>query len=93
LDEIPAASALFLPPAPGESLYGRNSQAATLILYIEPRTADGQVPPAADLVAWRERFRRALQLPRAFADFLAADLGLATSDDPPAQLGIWLQST
>lgn len=93
LDEIPAASALFLPPTPGESLYGRNSRAATLILYIEPRTADGQVPPAADLAAWHERFRRALQLPQAFADFLATDLGLATSDDPPAQLGIWLEST
>jgi hypothetical protein len=93
LDEIPAASALFLPPTPGESLYGRNGRAATLILYIEPRTADGQVPPAADLAAWHERFRRALQLPQSFADFLATDLGLATSDDPPAQLGIWLQST
>ncbi len=93
LDEIPAASALFLPPTPGESLYGRNDRAATLILYIEPRTADGKVPPAADLAAWHERFRRALQLPQAFADFLATDLGLATSNDPPAQLGIWLQST
>ena len=93
LDDVPAASALFLPPTPGESLYGRNGRAATLILYIEPRTADGQVPPAADLAAWYERFRRALQLPQAFTDFLATDLGLATYDDPPAQLGIWLQST
>ncbi len=65
LDDVPAASALFLPPAPGESLYGRNGRAATLILYIEPRTADGQVPPAADLAAWHERFRLALQLPQA----------------------------
>jgi hypothetical protein len=93
LDDVPAASALFLPPTPGESLYGRNGRAATLLLYIEPRTADGQVPPAADLATWHERFRLALQLPQAFADFLATDLGLATSDDPPAQLGIWLQST
>jgi hypothetical protein len=46
-----------------------------------------------DLAAWHERFRLALAVPRAFADFLAKDLGLATSDDPPAQLGIWLQST
>ena len=93
LEGVPAASALFLPPAPGESLYGRNGRAATLILYIEPRTADGQVPPAVDLAAWHERFRLALAVPQAFADFLAKDLGLATSDDPPAQLGIWLQST
>ena len=61
LDDVPAASALFLPSAPGESLYGRNGRAATLILYIEPRTADGHVPPAADLAAWHERFRLALQ--------------------------------
>lgn len=89
---VPVASALFLPPTPGEFFYGRYGGAAALILYIEPRTADGQVPPAADLAAWQERFRLALQLPQAFADFLATDLGLATSDDPPAQLGIWLQS-
>lgn len=93
LDGVPAASALFLPPVPGEFYYGRNGQTATLILYIEPRTAEGQVPPASDLTAWQERFRLALAIPRAFADFLTDDLGMATSDNPPAQLGIWLQST
>ena len=92
LEGVPTASALFLPPTPEESLYGRNGRAATLILYIEPRTADGQVRPATDLAAWCERFRLALALPHAFADFLAKDLGLATSNDPPTQLGIWLQS-
>ena len=92
LDSVPTASALFLPPTPEESLYGRNGRAATLILYIEPCTADGQVPPASDLAAWCNRFRLALDVPQAFADFLAKDLELTTSDDPPAQLGIWLQS-
>jgi hypothetical protein len=92
LEGIPAASALLLPPTPGEALYGRNGRAATLILYVEPRTAEGQVPPASDLTAWYKRFRLALAVPQAFADFLAKDLGLATSDDPRAQLGIWLQS-
>jgi hypothetical protein len=92
LDGVPAASAMFQPPTPGESFYGRNDRAATLIIYIEPRTADGQVPQSADLAAWHERFRRALQLPQALADFLATDLGWLTSDSPPAQLGIWLQS-
>jgi hypothetical protein len=77
LEGVPTASALFLPPTPGESLYGRNGRAATLILYVEPRTADGQVSPAADLAAWCERFRLALALPQVFADFLAKDLGLA----------------
>lgn len=92
LETVPAASALFVPPAPGESFYGRKGQAATLLLYVEPRTVDGQVPPPSHLDAWHKRFRLALELPHVFARFLATDLGLATSDDPPAQLGIWLQS-
>jgi hypothetical protein len=45
LEGVPAASALFLPPTAGESLYGRDGRSATLILYVEPRTADGQVSP------------------------------------------------
>jgi hypothetical protein len=93
VEGVPAASALFVPPAPGESLYGRNGRAATLIVYIEPRTTDDHIPPPSRLAAWDERFRLALALPQAFAHFLATDLGLATSDDPPAQLGIWLHST
>jgi hypothetical protein len=92
LKGVPAASVLFQPPTPGDSLYGRNGRAATLLFYLEPRAANGQVPPASNLAAWLERFRQALAIPEAFADFLAKDLALATSDDPPAQLGIWLQS-
>jgi hypothetical protein len=30
--------------------------------------------------------------PGVFAEFLAKELGLGTSDDPPAQPGVWLQS-
>jgi hypothetical protein len=89
---VPAASALFLPPTAGESLYGRDGRAATLVLYVEPRTADGQVPPPSDLHTWCQRFSLALATPRAFADFLDRDVGLATSNEPPAQLGVWLQS-
>jgi hypothetical protein len=92
LEGVPVASALLLPPVAGESLYGRNGRSATLLLYVEPRTADGQVPPASGLAAWYERFDLALAIPGAFAEFLAKDLGLGTSDDPPAQLGVWLQS-
>jgi len=92
LDGVPVASALFLPPTAGESLYGRDGRSATLILYVEPRTAEGQVPPASDLAAWHRRFSLALAVPGAFADFLAEDLGLAAFGDPPAQFGVWLQS-
>ena len=92
LDGVPLASALLLPPVAGESLYGRNGQSATLIFYTEPRTADGQTPPPSDPAAWEQRFELALAIPGAFAEFLAKDLGLGTSDDPPAQLGVWLRS-
>jgi hypothetical protein len=92
MEGVPVASALFLPPTAGEALYMRNGKAATLILYVEPRTADGQVPPASNLTTWARRFSLALAVPSTFADFLDSDLGLATSNDPPAQLGIWLQS-
>ena len=71
LDGVPVASALFLPPTAGESLYGRDGRSATLILYVEPRTTEGQVPPASDLAAWHRRFSLALAVPGAFADFLA----------------------
>jgi hypothetical protein len=92
MEGAPVASALFLPPTAGESLYGRNGKSATLILYIEPRTADGRVPAASDLLTWSRRFGLALAVPSAFAEFLDSNLRLATSNDPPAQLGIWLQS-
>jgi hypothetical protein len=92
MDGVPAASALFLPPTAGESLYGRNGKSATLILYVEPRTADGEVPPASDLASWSRRLALALAMPGPFAAFLDDALGLATSNDPPAQLGVWLQS-
>jgi len=92
LDGVPAASALLLLPIAGESLYGRDDRSATLILYTEPRTADGQVPPASVLASWSRRFSLALGVPGAFAGFLDRELGLATSNEPPAQLGVWLQS-
>lgn len=92
LEGVPAASALFLPPTAGESLYLRDGRAATLLLYLEPRTADSQVPPASDLATWSRRFSLALAVPGAFADFLNSDVGLATSNHPRAQLGVWLES-
>ncbi len=92
LEGVPVAAAEFLPPMAGETMYGRDERTASLLLYVEPRTAVGQVPHPADLGAWYERFTLALAVPRAFDAFLAGDLGLETSGDPPAQLGMWLQS-
>ena len=92
LEGVPVAAAEFLPPTAGETMYGRDERTASLLLYVEPRTADGHMPNPADLAAWYERFTLALAVPTAFDSFLAGDLGLGTSGDPPAQLGVWLQS-
>lgn len=88
---VPVASALFLPPT-GEALYGRVKRTATLVLYIEPRTSEGEVPPAAELGTWHRNITLALATPGAFADFLSTSLGLGTFGDPRAQFGIWLES-
>lgn len=92
LEGVPVAVAEFLPPTAGEAMYGRDERTASLLLYVEPRTADGQVPDPADLTAWFERFRLALAVPTAFDAFLAGGLGLGTLGDPPAEIGVWLQS-
>jgi hypothetical protein len=91
LEGVPVASALFLPPT-GEALYGRPERTATLVLYIEPRTAKGEVPPAASLAAWHRNIALALSAPGAFANFLSQSLGLSTFREPRAQFGIWLES-
>jgi hypothetical protein len=88
---VPVASALFL-PAIAEALYGRPERTATLLLYVEPRAADGQVPPASELASWYRRFDLGLAIPGAFAGFLSKDLGLGTFGDPRAQFGVWLES-
>jgi hypothetical protein len=94
MEGVPVASALFLPPTAGEAPYGRDGRrSATLILYVEPRTADGQVPSAGDLATWYRRLSLAMALTGAFADFLDKELGLGTFDEPPAQFGVWLQSS
>lgn len=91
LEGVPVASVLFLPPTE-TVLYGRVERMATLILYIQPQAADGQVPPASRLVTWYRNVSLALTAPAAFAEFLSQGLGLATFGDRPAQFGIWLES-
>jgi hypothetical protein len=92
LEDVPVASALLLLPTAQESLYGRDERSATLMLYIEPRMADELVPSASSLRTWSKRFALAFAVPRALDDFLSAHLGLTTTSNPPAQLGIWLES-
>jgi hypothetical protein len=90
--EAPFASGLLVPPQGGAARYGSDSRFAELVLDIEPRGPQGGPAQAADLAAWHDRLARALKLPALFEHFLANELGLSTSDDPPAQVGVWLKA-
>ncbi len=92
-EAAPAAAALLTLPASGTARPGYDAQYAEFVLYVEPRSPDGGPAPAASLAAWLRRFTSALAVPAALAGFLARDIGLATSDDPPAQAGLWLTAT
>jgi hypothetical protein len=91
-EHAPIASALLLLPEAGLRRYGRDSRSAELVLDIEPRDAQGNPASPVNLAAWHDRFTSVLQLPALFSRFLAEDLGLVTSDDPPAQVGVWLEA-
>jgi hypothetical protein len=88
----PAASAMLLPPVAGMQMYGRPDGVACLWLHVEPRGPDGALAPPASLVVWHQRLRQAISLASAFAELLADDLGLVTSDDPAARVGVMLNA-
>jgi hypothetical protein len=90
--EPPVATAFLLLPDPALTSYGRDSRYAQLVVEIELRDADGRPMPAMTLPVLHDRFTRALAIPGALADFLAQGLGLATSDDPSAQVGVVLRT-
>jgi hypothetical protein len=91
-EEAPAAWARLLVPEELTRQYGRDSRCAYFVLYVEPRSADGNPAPAATLVSWHQRLCGALKLPTALTEFLAGQLGLSTSIDPTAEVGVWLKA-
>jgi hypothetical protein len=88
----PLAWARLNPPPADLPAVGRAPCAAKLVLAVEVRAADGGPGLVAGLAAWHDRLLQVLALPAAFAGFLAADLGLVTSGDPPAQVGVYLDA-
>jgi hypothetical protein len=90
--EVPAASAQLSLPESGTHRFGQDGRSAELVLYVEPRAADGKPPAPADLRAWHAILRKALTIPAAMAEFLSAELDLMPSNDPPAQFGVFLRS-
>jgi hypothetical protein len=88
----PVAWARLLLPEEMTRRYGRDFRRAYFVLYVEPRSADGSPAPAASLVSWHQRLSEALKLPGALATFLADRLGLSTSAEPAAEIGVWLKA-
>ena len=91
-NQAPVASAMLLLPEPGRTRVGSDPRYAEFVLHIEPRTQDSAPAPPAGLAQWRDRFTQALAIPGALAHLLTSDLALATTAEPPAQLGIWLNA-
>src|SRR5260370_10550582 len=86
------AWARLLLPEVGMSSFGRDPRYAELIIHIEPRRVDGGTVEPADIRTWHERLTKALSIPDALKHFLTEALGLTTSDDPAAQLGVQLKT-
>jgi hypothetical protein len=90
--EAPVASALMLLPETGTTTFGRDTRFAELVIHIEVRRKDGTPGPAEPLNTWHHRLVKALNVPKAFAQFLTDNLKLATSAEPPTQFGVWLNT-
>ena len=88
----PVAWARLILPQAEPSFYDQAPRSAQLVLHVYPRTPEGHPGPPADLPTWHCRIARVLALPGALAEFLARDLHLTTTDDPPAQAGICLDT-
>lgn len=71
--------------------YGRDRRCAMLILHVEPHDTEGAFAPTEKPEVWANRFACALEIPEILARFLGG-LSLRTSGEPPAQLGVRLQS-
>lgn len=87
----PIASAHLELPTGGPPPFGRDARYATLILYVEPRTADGRPAAPQSPQFWNELIERALWLPRELAKLLD-DLGLQPSGAQAAKLGVRLEA-
>jgi len=82
-DERYLLASALLQPAPPNSA-GAAISIFWLHLYV--------LAAPADLQVWYQRFMLAISIASAFADFLARDLGLPTSDERPAAAGILLHA-
>lgn len=89
-NEAPGASAMMILNEAGLHRYGHDGRVAELVLHIEPREKDGSPAQAMPFKTWYEFTLQMLGAAGAFAQYLAEDVGVATYDDPPSQVGVEL---
>ena len=100
--DAPVASAKLLLPEAGPGLIGTDRRCAELSLHVDLvqtqelliATGEGKEskPVIQGMPYWRRQITRALTMPGDLVGFLRHDLGLTTTDDPPAQFGILLKA-
>jgi hypothetical protein len=90
--EAPVVSALLNLNEDGTHLWGLDSRCAEMLLLVQPRDEIGQPAPPLTLKHWFDVLVKALELPAALGYFLSTQVGTSVHDDPPAQLGIRLDS-
>lgn len=91
---VPAASAILFLPEP-DPLAGVQPGCAQLTVHIDLAASAPVSSPrqtSFPLPYWRARLAHALAVPGDLASWLENQLGLMTSNQPPAQFGIMLQA-
>lgn len=92
LEAAPAASARLFLPERGGPEFGRDPRAAQFILEIDRCRTDGVAVPGLDFSEWHRQLVSGMGLSRTVVDFLLHEVGIATGDEPPAQLGVWMRA-
>jgi len=87
----PSASAMLLLPTEMRDA-GRADNVACLWLHVEPRARYGSIAHPVGLSGWYECLLLALSGAPAFAEFLAARLGLQTRTSPAVRVGVMLKA-
>jgi hypothetical protein len=101
-EKVPVASAKLLLPEVGPGLMGTDHRCAELTLHVDLVQSQELVVTIGEgqgfksiiegLPFWRGQIRRALTMPGDLDGFLRSELGLTTTNDPPAQFGILLKA-
>ena len=89
-DDALASARLELPD--GSNRYGRDGRYAALIIHVRMGRADTSDAQAVAPAEWDARITRLLQAVPDIVGFIAGQLGLAVTAEPPAQVAVRIES-